>query len=109
MQIPLAILRAKARKPPTMMPMVCRLKKASAVIVAPTHRPRKMVAVFIKPLLAVVKRRFVSAPISRIRLPNISMPTSGTAVGTRIATMVVTAMGKMILTARMFLISVLTG
>ena len=62
-----------------------------------------------RPLLTVWKRRPVSDPISLMRLPNISMPMSATAVGTKMATMVVTAIGKMILTARIFLISILSG
>ena len=108
-RIPLAMLRAKAQKPPTIIPRVCRLRKASTVIVAPTQSPRKIVAAFIRPLLATLKSLDVSAPISLMRLPNISIPTSGTAVGTKIATMVVTAMGKIIFTARIFLIFSLSG
>ena len=78
-------------------------------MVAPTDRPKKMVAAFMMPFEAVSNKREVFAPISLIRLPNISIPTRDTASGTMIATMVVTAIGKIILSALMFLNSVLEG
>ena len=95
-KIPLAILKPKAKKPPTTMPMVVQLRKASTVIVAPTQRPRKMVAAFMIPPEAASNRRLVSEPTSLIRLPNISIPIKGTAEGTNSATTVVTVMGKRI-------------
>ena len=109
MKIPEAILSAKAQKPPATMPSVCTLMKASTVIVAPTQSPRKMVAAFITPFDAASNRREVSLPISFTRLPNMSIPTRLTAEGTKMATMVVTAMGKMIFSTRMFFISVPSG
>ena len=104
MQIPEAIESPKAKNPPTTMPMVCQLRNACTVIVAPTQRPRKTVAVFMMELAMVSKRRAVSDPISLSRLPNMSMPMSDTADGTRSATIVVTAMGKIILSTFSFLI-----
>ena len=109
MKIPDAILRAKAKNPPATIPNVWKLIKASTVIVAPTQSPRKMVAAFITPFDAASNKREVSLPISLTKLPNISIPTKLTADGTKIATMVVTAMGKIILSTRIFLITVPSG
>ena len=83
--------------------------KASTVIVAPTQSPRKMVAAFMIPFEAASKRRKVSLPISLMRLPNMSIPTRLTAVGTKIATIVVTAIGNMIFNTLIFLICVASG
>ena len=109
MAMPEAMDNAKARKPPTTMPIVCMLRNASTVMVPPTQSPRKMVAAFMMELEAASNRREVSAPISFSRLPNISIPMRGTAVGTNKATTVVTAIGKMIFRTRRFLISVVDG
>ena len=54
-------------------------------------------------------KRLVSEPISLIKLPNINIPIKGTAVGTNKATIVVTAIGKIIFNTRRFLISVFEG
>ena len=78
-------------------------------MVAPTLNPRKMVAAFIMLLAAASNRRLVSEPISLIRLPNINIPIKGTAVGTKRATIVVTAIGKTIFNTRRFFISVFEG
>ena len=94
MQMPDAIERPNAKKPPTTIPMVVQLRNACTVIVAPTQRPRKTVAVFMMELEMVSNRRPVSEPISFRRLPNMSIPMSDTADGTSNATMVVTAIGK---------------
>ena len=85
-KIPPAMERANARKPPTTMPIVVQFKKASAVMVAPTDRPRKMVAAFMMLLDAASNRREVLVPISFTRLPNINIPIKGTALGTKRAT-----------------------
>ena len=108
-KIPPEMDKANARKPPTTMPIVVQLRNASLVMVAPTLSPRKMVAAFIMLLAAASNRRLVSEPISLIRLPNISIPIKGTAVGTKRATMVVTAIGKIIFSTRRFFISVFDG
>ena len=108
-KIPPAIDKAKARNPPTTMPIVVQFRKASLVIVAPTDKPRKMVAAFIILFEAASNRRKVLAPISFTRLPNISIPIKGTALGTKRATTVVTTIGKTIFSTRRFLISVFEG
>ena len=60
-------------------------------------------------LAAASNKRLVSEPISLIKLPNINIPIKGTAVGTNKATIVVTAIGKIIFNTRRFLISVFEG
>ena len=99
-RIPPAILNAKARKPPTTIPIVVQFKKASVVMVAPTESPRKMVAAFMMLLEAASNRRNVLLPISFTRLPNINIPIKGTALGTKRATTVVTTIGKTIFKTR---------
>ena len=76
---------------------------------APTEIPRKIVAAFIILLEAASNKREVLLPISFTRLPNISIPIKGTALGTNKATMVVHAIGKIIFRTRRFLISVFEG
>ncbi len=108
-KIPPVMERANARKPPTTMPIVVQFRKASVVIVAPTDSPRKIVAAFMMLLEAASNRRNVLVPISFTRLPNISIPINGTALGTKRATTVVTTIGKIIFKTRRFLISVFEG
>lgn len=108
-RIPPAIERANARNPPITMPIVVQFRNASEVIVAPTERPKKMVAVFMMLFEAASDKRNVLVPISFTRLPNISIPIKGTAVGTKRATSVVTTIGKTIFSTRRFLISVVDG
>ena len=101
--------RANARKPPITIPIVVKFRNASAVMVAPTDNPKKMVAAFMMLFDAASNRRNVLVPISLTRLPNISIPINGTALGTNRATTVVTTIGKMIFKTRKFLISVVDG
>ena len=75
------------------MKMVCQVRKRSAEAVAPTDTPRKMVMMFIISFWAVLLSRSTT-PLSRIRLPSISMPTSEAADGSRKETRMVTAIGK---------------
>ena len=84
--------------------MVVQLRKACTVMVAPTQRPRNTVAVFMMEFEMVSNKRLVSEPISFSKLPNINMPMRLTADGTSSATMVVTAIGKIILITFSFLI-----
>ena len=91
------------------MPIVVQFRNASLVIVAPTLNPKKIVAAFIMLFAAASNKRLVSVPISFIKLPNINIPIKGTAVGTKRATTVVTAIGKIIFSTRRFLISVFEG
>ena len=46
-KMPPAMERANARKPPITIPIVVKFRNASAVMVAPTDNPKKMVAAFI--------------------------------------------------------------
>ena len=108
-RIPPEIDSANARKPPITIPIVVQFRKASVVMVAPTEMPRKIVAAFIMLLEAASNRREVLDPISFTRLPNISIPIKGTALGTNRATMVVTTIGNRIFSTRRFLISVVEG
>ena len=108
-KMPPAMERANARKPPITIPIVVKFRNASAVMVAPTDNPKKMVAAFMMLFDAASNRRNVLVPISLTRLPNISIPINGTALGTNRATTVVTTIGKMIFKTRKFLISVVDG
>ena len=108
-RIPPEIDNAKARKPPITIPIVVQFKNASMVMVAPTEMPKKMVAAFMMLFDAASNRREVLLPISLTKLPNISIPTKGTADGTNKATTVVVTIGKRILSTRKFLISTFDG
>lgn len=48
--MPPKIEKPNAKKPPATIPMVVQFKNASTVIVAPTQRPKKIVAEFIMAL-----------------------------------------------------------
>ena len=75
--------------------MVCMVRKVEPWVVAPTVRPRKMVTMLHSSFWAVLLMRSTT-PQTRIRLPSISMPTRVAASGSSSDTMIVTAMGKMI-------------
>ena len=83
-------------RPSTMMNRVRLFRKVFAEVVQPTDRARKMVMMFISSLPAVFWIRSTT-PHSFIRLPSISIPTRTAASGTMRETMMVTMMGKMIL------------
>ena len=74
---------------------VCGCRKVSAFAVAPTVTPRKMVTMFISSFCAVLERRSVT-PDSLNRLPSISAPISGAALGNIRETSTVTTIGKTI-------------
>ena len=86
--------RANARKPPITIPIVVKFRNASAVMVAPTDNPKKMVAAFMMLFDAASNRRDVLVPISLTRLPNISIPINGTALGTNRATTASLRLGR---------------
>ncbi len=92
--MPPATENAKAIKPPTMIPKVLGDKNTSAVIVAPTVSPKKIVAVFIIGPLAASASRLVDVPTSFTRLPNNNIPSNGTDDGTKIATTVPSTIGN---------------
>ena len=70
----------KATTPSTRIPNVLKFKKASAVAVAPTVRPRKMTTMFINSFCTVLLRRSTT-PHSFMRLPSIRQPINGAALG----------------------------
>ena len=78
-----------------MISSVCQRKKLEATMVEPIVRPRKMVTTLAISLLAEFVRRSTT-PASRMRLPNINMPISGVARGTKMPVASVTRMGKRI-------------
>ena len=75
--------------------MVRKLRKASAVAVAPTVVPRKMTTMLFSSFWAAFDRRS-TPPLSFIRLPSIRQPISVAAEGRIRLTMMATTMGKMI-------------
>ncbi len=77
------------------MPSVRKLRKASAVAVAPTVIPRKITTMFISSFCTVLLRRSTT-PHSFIRLPSIRQPTSGAALGSSREMMTAIRMGKRI-------------
>ena len=94
--------KGECKEAPITIPIVVKFRNASAVMVAPTDNPKKMVAAFMMLFDAASNRRNVLVPISLTRLPNISIPINGTALGTNRATTVVTTIGKMIFKTRKF-------
>ncbi len=87
-KMPEAVPMAKATTPSARIASVFGVRKFSAVAVAPTVVPRKMVTILISAFWAVSSRRAVT-PLSRKRLPSISMPIRELAAGTtRVTTMV---------------------
>jgi pyruvate carboxylase subunit B len=107
--IPPAIEIAKAKRPRTRIPIVSHLRNTSAGIVAPTQTPKNTVAVFIIGPEAASAKRAVLGPISFSRFPSISIPISGAADGTSIATTNVRTIGNKIFTVLKCLISYLGG
>ena len=95
---PPAVPPLKAMTPNSRMDKVSILRKASAVAVAPTLMPRKMVTMLISSFWAVLLRRSTT-PHSRNRLPSISRPIKGAAEGRSRETKMVTTMGNTIFSA----------
>ena len=75
--------------------MVVTFKNASALVVAPTEVPSRITTIYIRALLAVSASCFTT-PLSRNRLPNISIPTRGAVDGRIRHTTMVTMMGNRI-------------
>lgn len=73
------------------------------VMVAPTVKPRKIVAVFSIVSDAAANNRCVSVPISLTRLPKRSIPTKGTEDGTSNETMIHKTTGNIIFSNLRFL------
>ena len=70
-------------------------RNTEPVAVAPTVTPRNIVIIFISSFCAVLNS-LSTTPLSRNRLPSISIPTSGAASGRKIATTITTRTGNMI-------------
>ena len=96
---PPAVLNINAISPRTIILIVSSLRKESALIVAPTEMPRKIVVAFRTSFCAAWLRRSVH-PHSRRRLPNISIPIRGTAGGRISPQAIVEIIGKRILSVR---------
>ena len=77
---PPTVLKTNATSPRQIILIVAAVRKVAAFMVAPTEMPRKMVVALRISFCAARLSRSVQ-PHSRSRLPNISMPTSGTAGG----------------------------
>ncbi len=92
---PPAVPQRNAAMPMAKMPRVSSLKNMLAVAVAPTLTPRKIVTIFISSFWAVLDS-LSTTPLSRRRLPSISMPTRDAAEGTSSAVKIVTTIGNMI-------------
>ena len=71
------------------------MRKASALVVAPTDVPRIITTIYISALDAV-SVSCLTTPDSLKRLPSISIPTSGAVVGRINTTTIVTIIGKRI-------------
>ena len=82
-----------ATSPSAIIARVCGCRKFSALAVAPTDTPRKIVTMFISSFCAVLERRSVT-PQTFKRFPNIKNPISGAASGRIIETTIVTSTGK---------------
>ncbi len=78
---PAAVPKANARTPKTKIMIVLVVRKVSALAVAPTVTPRKMVTMLISSFWAVLLKRSVT-PDSRRKFPNIKLPKRGRALGT---------------------------
>ena len=107
--MPPAIDIANATNPPITIRIVCGFKNAFAVMVAPTAKPRKIVAAFMIVSEAAEYNRPVRLPNSLTRLPKSNIPTKGTDDGTNNETTVPRAIGKSIFTVWISLMGLLDG
>ena len=92
---PPAVEKAKAVRPRAIIIRVWGLRKIVPSALAPTETPSRMVTMLISAFWAVSLNRGTT-PLSRNRLPSISIPSSGATEGSISTTTIVTAMGKMI-------------
>ena len=104
---PLAVLRAKAKSPRAKMNSTSVRRKVAASMVAPTLRPRKIVAMFISAFWVVSFNRSTTFD-SRNRLPSMNIAMSGAEAGTSSTMTIVAASGKIsfsrVVTLRAFFI-----
>ena len=92
---PPAVPNMNAAIPMANMPRVSRRRNICAVAVAPTDMPRNIVTIFISSFCAVLES-LSTTPLSRMRLPSMSIPTRLAAEGTSSAVNMVTTIGKTI-------------
>ena len=92
---PPAVPNPNAITPITNILSVSGVRNVSAVAVAPTDMPKRIVTIFISSFCTVLLS-LSTTPLSRNRLPSISEPTSGAALGTSSATKSVTTIGNTI-------------
>ena len=92
---PPMVPKINAVRPRATILMVVTFKNASALVVAPTEVPSRITTIYIRALLAVSASCFTT-PLSRNRLPNISIPTRGAVDGRIRHTTMVTMMGNRI-------------
>ena len=78
--------------------IVSQLRKASALVVAPTEVPRRITTIYISALDAV-SVSCLTTPDSRKRFPSINIPTNGAVVGRITHTTIVTMIGNRILSS----------
>jgi len=90
---PAAVPTEKAIAPSARMPSVSRLRNDVADSLEPTASPRKIVTALMMSFWAE-RLSLSTTPHSRSRLPNVSMPISGTAVGRKIAVIASTVSGN---------------
>ena len=90
---PAAVPKMKATSPSPMIMRVSLTRKLSALIVSPVPSARKMVTVLMSAFCAVSERRSVT-PLSRKRLPSISMPRRAVMDGRRRLMKMVETIGK---------------
>ena len=95
MSRPPTVDRINANTPRAMIFKVFTLRNEEATIVAPTAVESIMVTMFMSAFCTVSDSRAVT-PHSRNRLPSIKQPMRGAVEGNRMATKMVTTMGKMI-------------
>ena len=92
---PAAVPNANATRPSKTMKSVSVLRKASALVVAPTDVPSMITTMYMSAFDAV-SVSCLTTPDSRKRLPNISIPIRGAVVGRTIDTTIVMIIGKRI-------------
>ena len=85
----------KANRPSARISSVSTRRNLSATIVPPMVMPSRIVTRLASSFWAVLLRRS-STPHSRMRLPNMRLPTSGALIGTMMPATAVTMMGKRI-------------
>ena len=93
---PTAVSRLMAINPRQRISRVSPRKKLFASIVAPMQSPSSSVTILVISFSAAFFKRSTT-PLSRIKLPSMTVPISGAPLGAKIEAKIVTTMGKTIL------------